>query len=174
MKTLATGIAGLILLGAGSMLNAAEKEKSPHCKLPPARSLIGKWKTPLYVTFYTQMDSSRGVFEDVITEKRNITWIITKGLNANTVNIRQTYKSKDYTVLDTGILIPPVPGNSPYLVGKISGTRLTVKDWSGRKCGNFTFTSDHMQGAWDRTETVGIYTVDRVYTKKKELKLLKK
>jgi hypothetical protein len=174
MKAVVFAVSAFFILTVGGNLNAAETVPPSNYKLPPARSLIGKWKTPFYVKFYTQMDSSRGVFEDVATEKRIITWIITKGPNDNTVNIRQTYRRKEFTLLDPDVAVPPSPGESPFLVGKISGTRLTVKSWTGEKFGSFTFTTDHMAGTWDYTTTVGIYKVDRIYTKRKELKLVKK
>jgi len=174
MKTLATGIAGLFLLGAGCLVTAAETEKSPHYKLPPARSLIGKWKTPLFVTYHIQTDFVNFVLEDVATEKRMVTWTITKGPNEKTVNIEQTFRSKDFTPLHpewgaTGY----TPDVSPtFLIGKISGTRLTVKDNSGHHYGTFTFTTHLMKGNWD-DEWEMAYS-QRVYTVKKELKLMKK
>jgi hypothetical protein len=174
MKTLATGIAGLFLLGAGGILNAAETVLPLHYKLPPARSLIGTWKTPLYVTYHIQTDFSTYELEDVATEKRKVTWIITKGPNEKTVNIQQTFRSKDFTPLHpewgaTGY----TPDVSPtFLIGKISGTRMTVRDGSGHKYGTFTFTTHHMQGIWDDEWTMAFS--QRVYTVKKELKLIKK
>ena len=174
MKALAASIAGWLFLGASGAINAADPLLPPYYKLPPARSLVGVWKTPFYVTFYTKMESG-GVFKNVASERRNITWVITKGLDNYSVNIRQTVRRKDFKVLNPpDIAMPPFVGDSPYLFGKISGTRMTVVNGSGKKCGTFTFTTDLMAGTWDFTEKVGIYKISEFYTRTNQLKFTKR
>lgn len=172
MKMLVAGIAACFLANAVSIAGAQEAT-TPAGTLSPARSLIGTWKTPFYVKFRYKMDSSRFVFEDVATEMRKVTWVITKGLDANTVNIYQTYGYGTITYLDPDRKVRPDRLASPYLYGKISGTRLIVWNFSGEKCGTFNFTTDLMGGTWDHRTKVGMYLVDRLYTKTNALKLVK-
>lgn len=138
--------------------------------LTPARNLVGTWKTSFPVTFYiqTDFDGMASELQDVASEERMVTWIITEGDSENTVYIEQRFTSSNWRsyVTPENPYYPStgyVPNVSPsFLTGIISGTRLTVMS-GNRIVGEFSFTSDIIHGTWDDSETI-LFSRQRVYT----------
>lgn len=119
--------------------------------LSPARSLVGTWKTSFPVTVYFDDQWCTSAPSLVASQDWDATWVITQGANDNTVDVRMTFATSNFQVIngcpDTGV----VPEVSPmFLTGNISGTRLTLTDGQDA-AGAFDFTSDNIQGDFDYT-----------------------
>lgn len=137
--------------------------------LSPATNLTGTWKTSFPTTFYIQTDYAGGELEDVGSEDREVTWVISAGSSENEVNIEQTFTYSNRNLVDGSGYTPDV--SPSFYTGVISGSRLTVIDKGGgigafessdRIVGEFSFTSSSIQGTWDDNWTM-IYS-QRVYT----------
>lgn len=114
--------------------------------LTPARNLEGTWKTAFPVTFYIKTDfETFGVLQDVGSENRSMTWIITATSNENVVNVEVRFTvSNRQLVADSGY----TPDVSPmFLEGVISGTRLTLKT-GDRTIAECNFTTDIITATW--------------------------
>jgi len=142
-------IVTLYCLGVFDEFQALNSEPEPEQTQPPltaARNLEGTWKTTFPVTFYIKTDyETFGELQDVGTENRTMTWIITATNDENTVNVEvQFTASNRLLVSDSGY----TPDVSPmFLTGTISGTRLTLKT-GDRTVGEFSFTTDIITGTW--------------------------
>jgi hypothetical protein len=115
--------------------------------LTPARNLEGTWKTAFPVTFYIKTDfESFGDLQDVGSENRTMTWIITATSDENVVNVEVRFMvSNRLLVADSGY----TPDVSPmFYKGVISGTRLTLETGDNSTVGEFNFTTDIMTGTW--------------------------
>jgi hypothetical protein len=116
-------------------------------QLTPARKLEGTWKTSFPVTFYIKTDfETSGVLQDVGSEDRSMTWVITATSDDNVVNVEvQFVVSSRQLVADSGY----TPDVSPmFYKGVISGTRLTLETSSNQAVGEFSFTTDIIKGTW--------------------------
>jgi hypothetical protein len=116
--------------------------------LTPARNLEGTWKTSFPVTFYIKTDfETFGELQDVGSENRTMTWIITATGDENVVNVEVRFTvSSRLLVSDSGY----TPDVSPmFLKGAISGTRLTLTTGDNRTIGEFSFTTDIFKGTWN-------------------------
>jgi hypothetical protein len=116
--------------------------------LTPARNLEGTWKTSFPVTFYIKTDfETFGELQDVGSENRTMTWIITATGDENVVNVEVRFAvSSRLLVSDSGY----TPDVSPmFLKGAISGTRLTLTTGDNRTIGEFSFTTDIIKGTWN-------------------------
>lgn len=136
-------------------------------QLSPARELEGTWQTPFPVTFFIKTDFINMELEDVGSEDRMMTWIITKGSNDNTVDVEVSFTTSNRTLTPGSGYTPDIPLMS--LVGTISGTELTLSTSNGRVIGTFSFTTDLMMGTW--VDSWELAYAQEVYTKTNELKL---
>lgn len=144
--------------------------------LTPARKLEGTWKTAFPVKFYIKTDfETFGELQDVGSENRTMTWIITGTNDENVVNVEVQFTvSNRQLAADSGY----TPDISPmFLTGVISGTRLTLKTGGSqlsesRTIGEFSFTTDIMTGTW-RDRWSMIYEQE-VYTRTNTLILTRK
>jgi len=127
--------------------------------LTPAREITGTWQTSFPTTFYIQTDFQTGELQDVGTEERVVTWVITEGSSENTVNIEQRFTVSSRNLVSGSGYIPDV--SPSFFQGIISGSRLTVMSGS-RIVGEFSFTSYTIQGTWDDSWSM-VYS-QRVYT----------
>jgi hypothetical protein len=134
--------------------------------LSAARNLAGTWKTSFPTKFYLATDFDTGTLQDIGSEDRQVTWIITSTADPNVVEIEV-----DFTVsnrqLTGGGYTPDISGN--IYGGIISSSSLSVVDRGSdilgtpdRVVGEFTFTSDILTGTWNDEWTMA-YT-QRVYT----------
>jgi hypothetical protein len=118
--------------------------------LSPARNLVGTWETSLPVKFYIKTDFVSGILEDVGSQNRSMTWIITSTDNENVVNVEAQFSTSNTQLVDGSGYTPDA---SPmFLQGTISGLTLTLyaSDTSAdRVVGTFEFTSDIINGTWD-------------------------
>lgn len=114
--------------------------------LSPARDLEGTWKTSFSTKFYIKTDFETGELQDVGSENRTMTWIITSTSNQNVVNVEVQFTSSNRQLVSGSGYTPDV---SPmYLTGVISGSRLTLQS-DDRAVGQFSFTTDIITGTWD-------------------------
>jgi len=151
-----------VLIAAGSWFSQSNPGQS-GTPLTAAADLVGTWRTNFAATYYYSTDDfSNGVngatLNDVASESRQVTWVITPGADANTVNIVQNYTSSNTQQLVAGALYTPQP-NWPDVnyTGEISSSSLTVKS-GNTNVGYFTFTSSNISGAWDEDSGTIIYT----------------
>jgi hypothetical protein len=133
--------------------------------LSPARNLEGTWKTEFATKFFIQIDG-----EDVGSQDRIMTWIITPTSQESIVNVEVRFSSSNTQVEQYSGYVPDV---SPmFLTGTISGTRLTLENTANyykEPIGEFSFTTDYIQGTWhDHWEM--LYE-QNVYTSTNGLKL---
>jgi hypothetical protein len=144
-------------------LNSEPEQTSPP--LTPARKLEGTWKTSFPVTFYIKTDyETFGELQDVGTEDRTMTWIITATNDENTVNVEVQFTSSNRQLVSDSGYTPDV---SPmFLTGTISGTRLTLKT-GDRTVGEFSFTTDIITGTW--SDHLSMVYEQEVYTKTNSL-----
>jgi hypothetical protein len=144
-------------------LNSEPEQTSPP--LTPARKLEGTWKTSFPVTFYIKTDyETFGELQDVGTEDRTMTWIITATNDENTVNVEVQFTSSNRQLVSDSGYTPDV---SPmFLTGTISGTRLTLKT-GDRTVGEFSFTTDIITGTW--SDHWSMVYEQEVYTKTNSL-----
>jgi hypothetical protein len=137
--------------------------------LTPARNLEGTWKTTFPVTFYIKTDfETFGELQDVGTENRTMTWIITATNDENTVNVEVYFTASNrQLVADSGY----TPDVSPmFLTGIISGTRLTLKTGDRTIC-QCNFTTDIITGTW--SDHWSMVYEQEVYTKTNSLILIR-
>ena len=120
--------------------------------LTPARNLEGTWKTTFPVKFYIKTDfGTFGELQDVGSENRTMTWIITGTGNENVVNVEVRFAVSNRQ-LDSGSgYTPDVSPN--FYTGTISGTRLTLTTGGStfeesHSVGEFSFTTDIITGTW--------------------------
>jgi hypothetical protein len=127
--------------------------------LSPARNLIGTWETSAATNFYIRTDFATGEMQNVGSEDRTMTWIITAGDNENTLNIEVHFTGSNRQLSDQSGYTPDV---SPmFFTGTISGSRLTLTGSDGT-IGQFNFTTDNIKGTWNDQWT-GVYS-QQVYT----------
>jgi hypothetical protein len=152
-------ILGITIAGAAAyiVINGSFFSQSP---LSSARNLVGTWRTSFPTKFYYATDFRIGTIEDVASEDRQVTWIITEGADANTVNIEQHFTSANLQQLvEGGDYTPDISPN--FYTGIVSSASLTVNE-GDRVVGYFTFTTDIITGTWSDTWTM-LYT-QHVYT----------
>ena len=120
--------------------------------LTPARNLEGTWKTAFPVKFYIKTDfDTFGELQDVGSENRTMTWIITATSDENVVDVEVYFTVSNRQLVTGSGYTPDV---SPmFLKGTISGTRLTLKTGGSqlsdsRTVGEFSFTTDIITGTW--------------------------
>jgi len=133
--------------------------------LTPARNLEGTWKTTFPVTFYIKTDyETFGELQDVGSENRTMTWIITETSDENIVNVEVYFTASNrQLVADSGY----VPDVSPmFLEGVISGTRLTLKTGDRTIC-ECNFTTDIITATW--SDHWSMVYEQQVYTKTNSL-----
>ena len=133
--------------------------------LSPARNLEGTWKTTFPIAFYIKTDfETFGELQDVGTENRTMTWIITATNSENTVNVEVYFTASNrQLVADSGY----TPDVSPmFLTGTISGTRLTLKTGDRTIC-ECNFTTDIITGTW--SDYWSMVYEQEVYTKTNSL-----
>ena len=132
--------------------------------------LAGTWRTFPPVTFTTQTDFDTGSLQDVESEKRDITWIITAGTSDGTFDIEEHYTASDVTHLTSpGTCTPEF--SPQYYTGVVSGDRLTVKS-GDVTVGEFSFTSSIITGTWN-DDTWGMLYTQITYTAANGLTLTK-
>ncbi|HET8722749.1 MAG TPA: hypothetical protein VFM53_01005 [Anaeromyxobacteraceae bacterium] len=117
--------------------------------LSPARNLAGTWKMDVPVTVYFDTDFCTPAPSLVASQAWNATWVITPGLDDNTVYIQMTFSTSNSQILHgcpgTGV----VPEVSPmFLTGNVSAATLTVRNGND-PVGTFTFTDWNLQGDFD-------------------------
>ena len=140
--------------------------------LSPARNLEGTWKTAFAVKFYIKTDFETGELQDVGSENRAMTWIITETSDENVVDVEVSFTSSNRQLTaDSGY----TPDVSPvFLTGTISGTRLTLTTGGStfeesHSVGTFSFTTDIITGTWD--DQWSLAYGQEVYTTTNSLKL---
>lgn len=115
--------------------------------LTPARDLVGTWKTSFATKFYIKTDFQTGTLQDVGSEDRTMTWIVTSTSDENVVNIEVDFTSSNQQLSSDAGYTPDV---SPmFLTGTISGSRLTLQSSSDGTVGQFSFTTDIITGTWN-------------------------
>lgn len=169
---LAVLIAAILFQSVGCQKDDSSPTDNP---LTPARNIEGTWKTAFNVTHYIKTDYCGffGPLEDVATQKRIVTWLITP-IDDNTVGIEVRYTGSSYTITNAscGNSTGYVPDVSPqFYKGTISSSALTIKNTLGDIKGNFSFTTNLMQGNWDDKWCMAY--CQEVYTKNSELKFTK-
>jgi hypothetical protein len=145
-------------------------------QLSPARDITGLWMTTFPVTFYFQTDFCTPDLIDVATEERTITWEIEE-IDDNNVLITINFTNSNFTVTtdqcpnnNTGV-VPDVPTDVVQGVISSSGMRVTEFENTSNVLGEFTFTTDLMQGTWDVLYCIAY--CQRVYTLPNEYKLIR-
>ncbi len=155
---------------AGGLLSGCSEDDGVS-GLTPAREIVGTWKTTFPVKHYIKTDFCSVSLQDVATQDRMVTVVITEAGEA-TVDIQWTYVGTNFAATSsqcnpTGY----VPDVSPmFLKGTISGDKLTVAESSGRTVGLFDFLGDMMEGTWDDQWCLAY--CQEVYTSSKALKLM--
>jgi hypothetical protein len=143
--------------------------------LTPTRDIVGTWKTTFSTGFTIATDFSSFELQDVGSENRTMTWIITATNDENIVivDVQFSYSNRQL-IADSGY----TPDVSPMqLKGIINGTQLTLmRADSGPikqigSVGVFTFTTHNMEGTW-HDHWSGVYE-QNVYTPTNGLKLTK-
>jgi hypothetical protein len=140
-------IATFYFLGIFDEFQALSSDPEPtQPPLTPARNLEGTWKTTFPVKFYIKTDfETFGELEDVGSENRTMTWIITATNDENIVNVEVYFTALDRQLVANSGYTPDV---SPmFLDGIISGTRLTLKTGDQTIC-ECNFTTDIITGTW--------------------------
>jgi hypothetical protein len=140
-------IATFYFLGIFDEFQALSSNPEPtQPPLTPARNLEGTWKTTFPVKFYIKTNfETFGELEDVGSENRTMTWIITATNDENTVNVEVYFTASDRQLVANSGYTPDV---SPmFLEGVISGTRLTLKTGDRIIC-ECNFTTDIITGTW--------------------------
>ena len=140
-------IATFYFLGIFDEFQALSSDPEPtQPPLTPVRNLEGTWKTTFPVKFYIKTNfETFGELEDVGSENRTMTWIITATNDENTVNVEVYFTASDRQLVANSGYTPDV---SPmFLEGVISGTRLTLKTGDRIIC-ECNFTTDIITGTW--------------------------
>lgn len=166
-------IIGVVI--AGSALYVAMFQDDGAFFTPPnnvplsvARELEGTWKTAFATKFYIKTDFSSVNLEDVGSENRTMTWVITVTSDENVVDVEVEFTSSNRQLIQGSGYTPDV---SPmFLEGHISGTRLSLAS-GDRTIGEFSFTSVSIQGTWDDLWTMACS--QEVYTATNGLTLTK-
>jgi len=117
--------------------------------LTPARNLVGTWTTPFAVAMDIQTDFCTPNLSLVATENWTATWIITATSDPSVVDIEMQFNRSGFQTVQSCGGTGYVPDFSPMsLTGTVSGSSLMLTRGSA-SAGNFTFTTDLMQGTWD-------------------------
>lgn len=115
--------------------------------LSSAGDLAGTWNTNFPTKYYCATNEDTGTYVDFGSEDRQVTWVITHGADANTVNINQSFTESNLQGWD-----PKVIDISPTgYTGTISSSSLTVRDYRDEVVGYFSFTTDIITGTWSDT-----------------------
>ena len=140
-----------ILYSIGIFDQFQEIDAANPTPLTPARNLEGTWKTTFPVTFYIKTDFETGELQNVGSENRTMTWIITGTSDEHVVNVEVSFATFNRQVASGSGYVPDVSPN--FYTGTISGTRLTLT--TGDKysesgiVGEFSFTTDIITGTWN-------------------------
>ncbi len=152
-----------------------EQTNPSSTSLTPARNLEGTWKTTFNVKFYIKTDfETFGELQDVGSEDRTMTWIITPTSNENVVDVEVQFTSSNRQVVSGSGYTPDV---SPmFLTGTISGSRLTLSTGGSvlsesRAIGEFSFTTSILTGTWNDRWSMAYE--QQVYTTTNSLVLMK-
>ena len=146
--------------------------KKSNSNLSPARDITGIWMTDFPVTFYFQTDFCTPDLINVATEERTITWEIEE-IDENNVFITINFTNSNFTVTtdqcpnnNTGV-VPDI--TTDFVQGEISSSGMTVTEFKNTNnvLGEFTFTTDLMQGTWDVLNCIAycqrVYTLPNAY-----------
>ena len=161
-----------LLIMALFLFSISGCDKDKEETLSAARNIEGIWTTTFPVKFFIQTDFCSKALQDVATEDREITWEI-ETIDENTVFITVNFTSSNYMIVDascnpTGYVpdIPPL-----FLHGSVSSTRLTISEYDNESnvFGEFTFTTNLLQGTWDDSWCIAY--CQRVYTATNAYKL---
>jgi len=130
--------------------------------------IAGTWVSPP-TTFRIASDFNTfdGSLEDIGTEDRVVTWVITSTGTTGVVEIEQTFTYTNRNFWASGY----TPDVSPtFYTGEISSSNLTVKSGS-RIVGTFTISGNTITGTWN--DEWSIAYAQRVYTETNGLTLTK-
>lgn len=146
--------------------------KDSDTNLSAARDLEGIWTTTFPVKFFIQTDFCSEKLQDVATENRSITWEI-ENVDDNTVFITVNFTTSNFEIVNencnpTGY-VPDI--SLLFLHGSISSSGLTVSEYDNESnvLGEFTFTTNLIQGTW--VDSWCIAYCQRVYTATNQYKL---
>jgi hypothetical protein len=150
--------------------NSYEQTTPDSTSLTPARSLEGTWRTTFAVKFYIKTDfETFGELQDVGSEDRTMTWVITATSDENVVDVEVSFTSSNTQLVSGSGYTPDV---SPmFLSGTISSSRLTLTSSDSRVIGEFSFTTDIMTGTWNDHWSMAYE--QQVYTTTNSLVLMK-
>lgn len=143
----------------------------------PAFSLLGTWRTTESTTHYIRTDFINGYLEDVGSEKREVTWVISLG---DQVRVEMTFTYSERSLVGGSGYVPDVSPN--FYRGTIEGNILTLHvvnygpgGGGGQEVvvGIFVFTSNTITGTWN--DAWGFYGEinQQTYTAENGLVLLK-
>ena len=140
-----------ILYAMGVFDEFQEIDASNPTPLTPARNLEGTWKTTFPVTFYIKTDFETGELQDVGSENRTMTWIITGTSDEHVVNGEVSFTISNRQIASGSGYVPDVSPN--FYTGTISGTRLALTTGDNYSesgiVGEFSFTTDIITGTWN-------------------------
>jgi hypothetical protein len=163
LVALIVGVSVVAVVGVVIALGSFNSQSNPGQGGQPlgsAADLVGTWRTPFATTYYYATDSRTfdpDDLEDIASEDRIVTWVITAGADANTVNIVQSYTSSNrQTLIADGLYTPEINADRD-LTGYISSSSLTVKS-GNTNVGYFTFTSSNITGTWNDDSYSALYT----------------
>jgi hypothetical protein len=170
-KVISLTILLFLIITFYSIIIGCSKEET---NLSPARNIEGTWKTSFVIPHKIKTDFCSANLKLVATQDRIVTLIITKGTDDNHVNVEYKYTGSNFKNINTNCTFGTgyTPDVSPnFYKGTISSTSLLITDSKNKTIGNFSFTTDLMEGTWNDNWCIGF--CQAVYTDTNQLKLIK-
>jgi hypothetical protein len=150
------------------------KEDEINDSLTPARNITGTWKTSFAVKFYICTDFCSSSLDVIGNEDWMVTWEITEIAGRDdSVNVKMTYTRTNFQVTNTNCTDGTgyIPEPSPmFLTAKISSALFKLY-YGNDRIGDFSFTTDLMQGTFDYQWCM--LFCQRMYTETNQLKLMR-
>ena len=154
------------------LFTGCNKDEELNSSLTPARNINGIWKTSFPVDFFICTDFCTSDLQVIGTEDWMITWEISEIAGSDdSVNVKMTYTRSNFQVTNsecsgsTGYIPEPSP---MFLTAKISSALFKLY-YGNEKIGDFSFTTDLMEGTFDYQWCLGF--CQRMYTDTNQLKM---
>ena len=127
---------------------------------PSSQTLEGTWTTAGPATFYMRSNwPGSGVLENVGSETREVTFVITGTSEPGTVQVQVTYQVGSSNLWNGSMYAPDI--SPSFFGGKVDGTTLTLDQ--GMFSATFSFSGASITGTWDHIQFAGSYAQE-VYT----------
>ncbi len=164
----------LVLIISLLFIVDCKKDDEITGSLTPARNIAGTWKTSFETKVFICTDYCTSDLQVVGNEDWMVTWVISEiDGRDDSVFVKMTYTRSNFQITNAGCTDGAgyLPEPSPmFLTAKISSALFKLY-YGDEKIGDFSFTTDLMQGTFDYQWCM--IFCQRMYTETNQLKMIR-